>query len=376
MNNLRSEYLGNGNGHANGNGNSEHKKAFVLAPAPEDTNAMAPRLRQAARNDPDLSDGAKVLFDHLTDLSFLGSVSPARGVVKISKQKLAGPEHLQRSERTIRRKAVELEKKRYIWTQTKWEGGFEITFWYIRGMANSQSEFWNNGANPSFGSAKANKRRFSHRGSNGQFCPAGEPDGNDTGMPEKSGVNGQPCPETSDNSDRGQRSIVSRDNGQSCPLSADNSDRGHGTTSTEDKGQSCPPSTDKTDRLPRSEVSGIRSLKSVKQGGVDPKRLGKRAGAAQGKAAPPPLTPRQKESENDFLAQCEQTFGAKEMKENGGLWRLMFRQNRAKAQAVLHETRACKSERPHTLKTTWAQFAMDLWQSDRLKYDRKQLQPG
>src|SRR5207253_1144091 len=76
----------------------------------EDLSFAAPRLRRAARMDRDLTDSAKVLFDHLTDLSFLPSVSPARGVVTMSKRKLA--EELHSSGRSISRRRVELEAKR------------------------------------------------------------------------------------------------------------------------------------------------------------------------------------------------------------------------------------------------------------------------
>src|SRR5438093_5310188 len=100
--------------------------------------------------DRDLTDSAKVLFDHLTDLSFLPSVSPARGVVTMSKRKLA--EELHSSVRSISRRRVELEAKRYLWTRIFWRGGLELTNWYIRGLARPQMEMWDD-ADPSWGSS-------------------------------------------------------------------------------------------------------------------------------------------------------------------------------------------------------------------------------
>src|SRR5438552_18858951 len=102
-----SEYLPGREKSSDGNG---HTKAFDIVPHEEDLSAIAPRLRRAARMDRDLKDGAKVLFDHLTDQSFLYSVSPARGVVTMSKRKLA--EELHASVRSISRYAVQLESKR------------------------------------------------------------------------------------------------------------------------------------------------------------------------------------------------------------------------------------------------------------------------
>src|SRR5438093_12794605 len=93
--------------------------------------------------DRDLTDSAKVLFDHLTDLSFLPSVSPARGVVTMSKRKLA--EELNSSVRSISRRRVELETKRYLWTRIFWRGGVELTNWYIPGMAKPQMEIVDDG---------------------------------------------------------------------------------------------------------------------------------------------------------------------------------------------------------------------------------------
>ena len=115
----------------------------------EKLKSLAPRLRTLARHSKLLTDGAKVLFDELTDLSFLNMVSPRRGVVRISKKALA--EDLGVSDRTITRHAHELEEARFIWTRTTWMGGMEITVWYIRQMADEKAEHYFR-ADPSFGS--------------------------------------------------------------------------------------------------------------------------------------------------------------------------------------------------------------------------------
>src|SRR5439155_3732457 len=98
----------NGNGHAASGG-----AKFSIVPAQdENISSIAPRLRYSATHDPDLSFGAKVLLHHLTDQSFLSSVSSAIGVVTKSALKLG--EDLACSERTIRRFRFELETKRFI----------------------------------------------------------------------------------------------------------------------------------------------------------------------------------------------------------------------------------------------------------------------
>ncbi len=236
----------NGNGHANG-------KAFDIVPHEEDLSSIAPRLRRAARMDADLTDGAKVLYDHLTDQSFLYSVSPARGVVTMSKPKLA--EELKCSERSIARRRVQLQSKRYVWTRTFWRGGFELTNWYIRGMAKPQQELWDD-SDPSWGSSNSKRRRGQPvRGPQGKFVRNGEGGSKSTDLPIKSGEAGQPCPAATVKIDLRSRTAVSCVAGQPCPATTVKIDLQRRTAVTCNAGQPCPSLQDKTGQLQGTAVS-------------------------------------------------------------------------------------------------------------------------
>lgn len=358
------EYLPDSAESVNG---SEHKKAFKLTPV-EDENlaSLAPRLRHAARTSKEISLGAKVLFDHLTDLSFMRSVSPGMGIVTMSKPKLAS--ELKTSARSIARWRAELESGRFIWTKVFWKGGFELTNWFIRGMANAQAEFWNQGADPSYGPAKTRTRRNSARGNHGQFVRAVITPPESTEMPAKSHVNGHTRPVTTDTDDHRLRTPVSRVTGQPCPLPTDTGVRSHGTPVSVATGQIRPGPRDTDDPAHGTEVAQLRSLETVMEQGEVLKRLSNRAKAAtdeRAKAA--------RDLENSFLELCLEVFGGKEMKQggpdgkgNGGLWRILYRQNAQKAFTVVRETRAVKLENPQVLKTNWAAYAMDLWKHGRV----------
>jgi len=353
--------------------NGEPKK-FTIGPPPVDLSIVVPQLRRQATSRRDISPTAKVLFHHLTDQSFLMSVSPARGVVKMSFQKLATEGHMNCSKKTVQRAAVELEKAGLIWTDTRWDGGFEITYWYIRNLADPQREFWS-GGNASFGNGarRRGKRpdpvrwsdgkfgdpatRKKSKSPKGQICPDGGDDAKTTERPIKSTVNGQPCPQPTDKNDHGPWSDVTTANGQPCPRSMDISDHGPWSDVTTANGQPCPRPVDKNDHGQGSEVT---TSKDTQERLRDQERSSKRLKANRAKAAP---GKKPTVDEGVFLELCRKVLGNDEMTRNGGLWRDFYRQSSKKAWAVMHETRTVRKERPESLKTTWAQFAMDLWKN-------------
>lgn len=251
----------------------------------EKLKSLAPRLRTLARHSKLLTDGAKVLFDELTDLSFLNMVSPRRGVVRISKKALA--EDLGVSDRTITRHAHELEEARFIWTRTTWMGGMEITVWYIRQMADEKAEHYFR-ADPSFGSRQGKRVRQTLRGNNGRFLPPTAPSGQncqpDGGTVEKAELqglspgHGQDCPRTGDSPVPGQGTPVSPDEGQESPSSTVRIVRGQGTAVSVVGGQDCPQSGDSGVPLQGTKLSefketpvGDRSLGVLKGGGKPPR---------------------------------------------------------------------------------------------------------
>jgi hypothetical protein len=332
--------------------------------------ALVPQLRMTARRSRLISDGAKVLYDDLTDLSFLDSVSPFRGVVDMAKAKFAREFGLDPA--TIRRRANELESTGFIWTRTYWEGAIEITRWFIRGLANVQMELYRDYPNPSYGSSKTMARKERPqppRNRHGQFCPHGESREESAESPRKSASIGQDCPEPSDKIARSQRAELPVANGHIYPLATDISARSHRAELPVANGQNCPTAMDNSVRSPRAEVPEHRSLETVTESGESSKRLSNRAGRAPGNGTGLNLTAREKESENDFLAHCEQVLGRREMEGNGGGWRIYFRINKAKAWACLQETRSMATE--GRIKTTPAKTMMDLWKNDRLAYDRQ-----
>lgn len=348
------------NGHnGNGNGNGDRPKVFGIVPAEEELSSIAPRLRRAARMDRELTDGAKVLFDHLTDDSFLMSVSPARGVVTKSKPKLA--DELNCSVRSITRYEHELSLRRFIWTRTFWRGGFELTNWYIRGMAKAQQEFWQD-SDPSWGRSRSGQRRSIQRGPNGQFCPYGDPRSESTDLLGKSAVDGQPCPSTTDSPDRWPRTAVSLDKGQPCPLSTDSPDREQRTVLTVDQGQPCPWPTDTTDRSQRSAVAGFKESQDVKES-LEGTSIKRSTGFDRAKKA---FKRKKPTAENRFLDEVEETLdtwrageGESELSGSGAWWRLAFRARPNLMQRVLAEVRVMIKE--GTIRESPGKAAADLY---------------
>jgi len=341
------------------------QKKFNIVPAQDEEQSetnIAIRLSRECRHSNKVGEGPKVLFEELKDLWFWPKVRDNQGAVVMSKPKLS--ERLQVSAKTIARWKEELEANRFIWTKTFFKAGFELTRWFIRGLSNSQNElFSDNWTDPSFGRSRPGKsRRKFQQGTNGQFCPKTK----NTEKPAKSAGNGQNCPSTMDSSVPWPGTDLSVDHGQNCPSPRDSSVRHQGTDLSIPKGQICPNPTDKTVHGQGTELSELSSASSINQGEVPSKRLSKRAGAAVSVNG---LTPRERDSENDFLEHCRQVLGDKEMEENGALWRTLFRQNKQKCWACLNETRSMARE--SRIKTTAARTMMNLWTKDHLRYDKK-----
>jgi hypothetical protein len=350
-----SEYLpsskenGNGNGHANGS----DKKFGIVPMQDENLASIAPRLRYQVQTDAGVPDGAKVLYCFLSDQSFLNSVSPSRGVVTMSKLKLA--EHLKVSSRTIARNGRALESKRFVWTRIFWRGGFELTNWYLRGLADSQTEMFDN-ADPSWGRTRIHglRSRQTARGSNGQFCPHGGPQPETADLLEKSRVNGQQRPRATVKIDRCQRTVASVVNGQQRPLSTDTSVRGHGTVASVDNGHLRPLTTDNPDRGQRTAVSELEDSPVVKEHGESPLNVQRAERLSR------------KTGENEFLAEVKETmamhdrnWAVAEMAGSGGCYRKYFRENPTKARTVLADTRCAIKE--HRIKKNPGAHFMDLW---------------
>jgi len=311
----------------------------------ENSNYLAPALRKKARRCKELSDGSKVLFDELTDASFVKSMSKGPGVILVSKSKLA--RELKISRKTVDRRTKELEQTGFIWTRTEFIGGYELTLWFIREMASSQSELFYY-ANPRFGTSKAQerkeRRRQPARNAKGKFIKVPKP----AEPPESpSAPYGQICP-----------SGENPANGHVCPDPTDKVDRSPRSDLTVVHGQDCPSSTDKVDRSHRTKVSDKGSLETITQG-KDSITINRLKGNRPGGKAFPELTPRQKASENDFLAQLKEVVGKVEVETNGGGWRQRFRQDKSKLWSYLAEVRSMKTE--GRLETTPAQTMNFLW---------------
>ena len=357
---------GNGNGHppnGNGHSNGENKKFRIVREQDEDITSIAPRLRYQVQTDGELTDGAKVLYCFLSDQSFLRSVSPHKGVVTMSKLKLA--EHLKVSVRSVARHGRELEARRFLWTRIFWKGGFELTNWYLRGLADSQSEMWDD-ADPSWGRTRIRGRRSRPvtRGSNGQFCPYGDETPEIADLLEKTVVDGQPCPGATVKIDRCQRTAVTVVNGQPCPVSTDSRDRCQRTAVTVVNGQPCPSSTDRIDRSQRSGLAELEDTPSVK-GVEESQNLNvQRVNAFRGsneKAA------KKIAAVNGFLLEISETMdtwkpgsGKRELANSGAAWRKLFNQDPDKVRRVWADIRAGVKE-GRRFSNNPAAAAMDLY---------------
>lgn len=345
---------GNGNG-----GAGKNTKAFDIVPHEEDCSSIAPRLRKAGRTDANLTHGAKVLFDHLTDESFLYSVSPARGVVKKSAPKLA--DELKCSVRSIARYRVELEARRYIWTRTVWHGGFELIFWHIRGMAKGQAEFWGD-ADPSWGKSKASRRRRPQRGPDGQFVSYGEPQENQPVLPQLTVANGQPCPASTDSPVPQQGTALSVVDGQPCPLPTDSTVHQSGPILSVKAGQDCPAPM-------ANSVRGLRTAVSVQEESPTDNRSQDGTSLSVQRVSPLEKSAgrgRKINAENLFLLDVgammehwRKGTSKAELANSGGWWRMGFRNDPDLMRRVLAETLSMVKEAK--IKQTPGQAAADLW---------------
>ncbi len=361
---------GNGNGSTNG-------KIFTLQPVGEDLNNLAPQLRDKTCRMHELTTGARMLYCYLSDKSFLRSVNQGvPGSVTKSKDKLG--QELGVNERTIRRWGRELMVSRFVWQRVYWHNGFELTTWFLRGLADEQQEFWKD-ADPRYGRTRETQKqhRSSMRGTNGQFCPKTAEETKSTNLPEKSAVSGQECPTTTDNPDRGQRTPVTVVNGHSCPSSTDNPDRGQRTPVTVVNGHSRPLSADTSVRAPRTPVSELEETPDVK--GVIGEVSFKRStgfNARNGSGGVKKLS-----AENHFIyvevpeamELWKKGHGKVESSSSGVWWRQSYRANPDLIRRVLAETVCAIKERK--IKTDPGKYAVDLWKrwsKDLLKEQFKQ----
>ena len=129
--------------------------------------SLAPILRCQVRGDSALTYGAKVLYTHLSDRQFYKKISPATGVVDMSKARLA--QELVCCVSTIQRQAKELEAQNWISTSTLYYCGFEMTRWFLRGICDDQLSLFD-GHDPRVVRPDRKERRLPQRGEMGKFA--------------------------------------------------------------------------------------------------------------------------------------------------------------------------------------------------------------
>lgn len=211
------------------------------ARAKKNPNLIAPELRLRATMSREIGDGAKVLFHHLTDESFVYPPAIAPGILKLSQVKLAGV--MGCDKKTVWRRRTELEQAGFVSTEVRWEGGREITLWFIRGMADDAKLARRrvDGANPHMGRVDDGKsRRFVPRGTSGQFCPPPTEVPESAESPMIPPISGQDCPRPTGTSAPGQRAVLTVDSGHQRPRTAGKNARGQRADLTIDSGQICP----------------------------------------------------------------------------------------------------------------------------------------
>ena len=376
--NAREEYGFTDNGHSNGNGAA---KIFHLKPATDPDTLAILDARRNVLADERLNRSQKACFCEVLDRALNPSFFDNKGVVTISDPALA--DIFSVSARSVYNWKFRIEDCGYWWiTKKKKSNMWPLTTYHLTclhkprrdertdrdgtygGGGKGRPAFTPDKQRPALGARKPGQRSLPLPGSR-QPTPESKSD-NLQGIAGRTGKELRARPETDCGSDP-------------KPIAGQTRNELRVRPETDCGSDPKPIAGENRKPLRAGAETDCRLIETQNRlrGVEDSKRLGKRAGAASGEGKTAPMTARQRESENDFLALCHQVFGAKEMdgdgkadKGNGGLWRLCFRQNKTKAWAVLHETFACKKDRPHTLKTTWAKFAMDLWTADRLKYDK------
>ena len=141
------------------------------APPPEEQKPQktpyALRRQVCLCNDAGLTQFAKLLFARLTDMAFEDDFKRGEGVLACSKKFLA--DEFDCSVDTVTRATRGLEASGFLWTQTRWNGAFEITWWFIREWADDRREYAQH-SGQNFGRRQKGVQRNVERGAGGKFA--------------------------------------------------------------------------------------------------------------------------------------------------------------------------------------------------------------
>jgi hypothetical protein len=364
------------NGQQNGNGNG-HAKIFSLKPATDPDTLAILDARRNATADRRLTPSMKNLFTAIVDHALHPGFYDTKGVVTLSDSVLG--QVLGKSNRTIYTLKKKLAEVGYVWLTQKFKSNmWPITTYHLTCLHKPRvSE--RTDSDGTYGTGKGRHAPMNpglgarRPGQPGLPLPGSRTthqEGESEDLLRIAGDGGEtlrPTPEENCGSDPKKTSGESR-----SKLRA-GAEVNFGSEPKKTSGESrsalpAPPEADCQHLETQNRVNRGTESKTVI-------RLGNRAvSVPDGKpAAPAPkLSPQQRESENAFLAECEQVLGKAEMKENGGLWRTMFRTgNRTTLWACLHETKAAKTEQ--RIKTRPAAYMTDLWTKQRLGKTGKEV---
>jgi hypothetical protein len=238
------------------------EKIFDLHKTPDPNQLVAIRTREEVCDDPDLSDGAKVLFVRLLDLALNPGLNQGRkGQVIASQMKLAC--FLKCTERSIRRRVGELIQKLFIWTSliprpnTKPILCYHITAFQPKAQAHEEipnDGLWGNGRrrfDSGFGRTGVAATGQQRRKGSGIIDRFGNPVF--SYLLENAAASGHREPLRADKFVRSDRTQTSSGRGQNCPQTEDGSVLSHRSKLTAATGQNCPQTEDVSVRLKESQ---------------------------------------------------------------------------------------------------------------------------
>jgi hypothetical protein len=322
-------------------------------------------------NDAKLNPFAKLLFCRLTDMAFKEDFKRGEGVLACSKKFLA--DAFEVSAGTITRATRALEKSGFLWTKIRWNGSFEITWWFIRDWADDKNEY-DRHSGENFGRKVQGVQRNTTRNGHGRFAAnphsmrskfrvwlassAQEP----TVKAEMNPNHGQESTLTTVKDGSGQGLPLNPVHGQESTLTAPLIEPGKGSQLNPDQTVKSTLTTGGNEPGQTAEMSGLDTLKSVTAGSEGDSSKRSTGLNAQGAGR----ETRKASAENLFLLEVGITMDkwkkghAKvELSGSGAWWRLAFRKDAKLARKVLEDTLAAVKE--SRILATPGAHAVDLW---------------
>ena len=328
--------------------------------------------RQAWRcNDADLTTFAKLLFVRLTDMAFESEFKRGDGVLECSKKFLAADADT--SVDTITRATRALEKSGFLWTKNRWNGSFEMTWWFVREWADDKFEYdRHSGSN--YGKRVGGVQRNTMRGDGGKFAPnpnsqraafraflASQRNGS-TVKAEISPDHGRESALSAPTNQPGQGRTISLDQPQESALTNGRNQPGQGRKVSPDTRQESARSGPTNQPGQGWPVPGLNTLRDDHREGEEDSFKRSTGLIAPGGGRGPKKSSRENTFLLDVGAMMERWrkgSSTAELKNSGAWWRLSYRADSELMERVLADTLSAVKE--GRIKTTPGQHSADLW---------------